>query len=103
MLMPLGKTAAPGEFVTALMVTPFEFVDEFEAKCPSSPPTRAATSKSEIRVDQGARLERTWEDSGAASVTGALGGAGTGRGCSSSGGAAFGSIESVGPFVTWPC
>ena len=53
MLMPLGKTAAPGEFVTALMVTPFEFVDEFEAKCPASPPTRAATSKSEMRVDHG--------------------------------------------------
>jgi hypothetical protein len=80
--MPLGKVAAPGALETALIVTPFELELEFEAKCPASPPTRAATRRSETRVDQGERLERDWDDKGAGSGSTSGAGAGTGEGCS---------------------
>jgi hypothetical protein len=86
-----------------LMVTPFDPEDGLDAKCPASPPTRAATNKSEIRVDQGARLERTCEESGAGSGASAAG-ASTGEGCSKMGGVVGGeSFGSVGPVVTTPC
>jgi hypothetical protein len=69
MLIPFGRIAAPGALPTALIVTTPEF-EEFEAKWPASPPTSAATNRSERRVDQGARLPRDCEESGAASMMG---------------------------------
>jgi len=59
--------AAPGAVLTALMVTPELELGEDE-KCPASPPTRAATSKSESRVDHRVRLFFICEESGASSA-----------------------------------
>jgi len=107
MLMPLGKMAAPGDAATELIVTPLEADEEFEAKCPARPPTRAATSSSDKRVDQGARLERDCEDSGAGSGGADVAGALTGAGIVGSGdGAPLGSsgtFGSRGPVLTRTC
>ena len=60
MVRPVGNTAPVGALETALMVTPGELVEDEALKCPASPPTRAATSKSEMREDHGERSdERT--------------------------------------------
>ena len=72
MLTPLGKMAAPGAVPDALIVSPPSFDELGAAKCPASPPTRAATSKSERRVDQRPLLCRDCEASGASSTTGVL-------------------------------
>ena len=55
MLIPLGNIAAPGAALTTLMLKLPVPLDAGEAKWPARPPTRAATSRSESRVDHSAR------------------------------------------------
>ena len=69
MLIPLGKIAAPGAFVTELIVTPPPLVVLRDAKCPAKPPTSAATKSSEMRVDQSVRVVLTCDDNGAGSTS----------------------------------
>ena len=54
---PLGRTAPVGALETALIVTPGVLLDDGALKCPASPPTRAATSSSEMREDHGERSD----------------------------------------------
>lgn len=66
-LMPLGNMAAPGAVLTALMVMPEPGVDE-EEKCPARPPTRAATSNKDSRVDHSVRGFLICDERGASST-----------------------------------